>query len=282
MESGVPTISDITLVADLTDSQMALLARYATRPRSIRPHEWREALAAFDVMGNSTLMVNGQTRRFAAFYDEFVEDRYSAEFIESLQGLTDAEANGFRLVADFAERVFADLEQAGVPLAGSVGERCLIAFCHYWWTSFGKGYVREVTIFRDLTATGIAFDAHDLRDKRQRFSPYDLLVSGWSGDIKTSTYFLHTRRGFPLVNDFYIVGLFDETTRRKLDIVIMKPAVWEKLDGAPLSCELREVSRHFPRPTQVTVRNETLIVVEYEAWKRHVLQYQRQTRGETR
>ncbi|MCI0485831.1 MAG: hypothetical protein L0229_04435 [Blastocatellia bacterium] len=140
-------------------------------------------------MGNSTLTVDGQTRRFAAFYDEFAEDRYAARFIEALQGLTDVEADGLTLVSDFAERVLTDLEQAGVPSAGSVGERRLIAFCHYWWTSFGKGYVREVTVFRDLTAAGIAFDAHDLSDKRQRFSPYDLTVSGWRGDIKTSTLF---------------------------------------------------------------------------------------------
>jgi hypothetical protein len=121
----------------------------------------------------------------------------------------------------------------------------------------------------------------DLTDKRQRFSPYDLMVSGWRGDIKTSTYFLHTRRGFPLANDFYIVGLFDETTRRKLDIVMMKPAVWERLDGEPLPCALREVARHFPQPTQVTVRDETLIVVEYEVWKRCVRQYQQRTKGES-
>ncbi len=278
----MPTISQITLVADLTDSQRALLVRYAARPRSIRAHEWREALTAFDVMGNSTLLADGQPRRFAAFYNEVVEDRYAATFIEALPGLADIETDGVALVAGFAEQVLTDLEQAGVQLAGSAGERCLMAFCYYWWTSFGKGYVREVAVFRDLTAAGIVFDAHDLTDKRQRFSPYDLLVSGWRGDIKTSTYFLHTRRGFPLVNDFYLVGLFDETTRRKLDIVMMKPAVWEKLNGAPLRCELREVARHFPQPTQVTVRDETLIVVEFEVWKRCVLQYQQQTKGEAR
>ncbi|MCI0485830.1 MAG: hypothetical protein L0229_04430 [Blastocatellia bacterium] len=61
---------------------------------------------------------------------------------------------------------------------------------------------------------------------------------------------------------------------------MMKPAVWERLDGEPLPCELREVARHFPQPTQVMVRDETLIVVEYEAWKRCVLQYQQQAKGE--
>jgi hypothetical protein len=113
MESDLPTISNITLVADLTASQRALLVRYAARPRSLHAHEWLEALAAFDVMGNSTLTVNGQTRRFAAFYDEFVEDRYAAEFIEALQGLADVEADGLTRVSDFAERVLKDLEQAG-------------------------------------------------------------------------------------------------------------------------------------------------------------------------
>lgn len=89
----MPTISDIALVADLTDSQRELLVRYAARPRSIRAHEWREALAAFDVMGNSTLTVGGQKRRFAAFYDEFVEDRYAAAFIEVRRNLYEGQEN---------------------------------------------------------------------------------------------------------------------------------------------------------------------------------------------
>ena len=200
----LPAVSDIVLIVGLTAAQQELLVRYAARPRSIRAHEWREALAAFDVMGNSALMMDGRTCIFATFYDEFVDDSYAAAFIEALQELADVEADGLTLVADFAEKILGDLEHAGVTLKGDVGERCLIAFCYYWWTSFGKGYVREVAIFRDLTAAGIAFAAHNLTDKHRRFSPYDLIVSGGRGDIKTTTYFLHTRRSFPPAEDFFL------------------------------------------------------------------------------
>ena len=108
-------------------------------------------------------------------------------------------------------------------------------------------------------------------DRRQRFEPFDLTVSGWRGDIKTSTYFLHVRRSFPLSNDFYIVALYDEATRQRLNIVMMKPALWEKINGETKSCQLRNVARHFPNPVQVNVRGENLIVVSYSMWKQLIL-----------
>lgn len=120
-------------------------------------------------------------------------------------------------------------------------------------------------------------------DRRQRFEPFDLTVSGpamrdgfahWRGDIKTSTYFLHVRRSFPLTNDFYIVVLYDEATRQKLNIVMMKPTLWEKINGETTSCELRNVARHFPKPVQVIVHGENLVVVSYATWKQLILRMQ--------
>lgn len=269
------TITDIVLVPTITEQQRELLVRYAARPRSIRPFEWREALAVFDNMGGSMLFFGERRYTLSAFYDEFVENRYAESFLEELIALEDIEVEGFRLLDEYSNKLLADLEKAGVRLTGgSVEERCLIAFLNYWWTSFCKGYIQEVGVFRDLEASDISFEAHDLMDKRQRFEPFDLTVSGWRGDIKTSTYFLHVRRSFPLRNDFYIVVLYDEATRQRLNIVMMKPALWEKINGETTSCELRQASRHFPKPVQITARGENLVVVPYSIWKQLILRMQ--------
>lgn len=264
-------IADIALVTTITERQRELLVRYAARPRSIRPFEWREALTVFDKIGDSRLLHGGQHYTFSAFYNNFVEDCYADSFLKDLNALTDIEVEGFSLLEEYSSKVLSELEQAGVRLTGNVEERCLIAFCHYWWTSFSKGYIREVAIFRDLQASGVSFEAHDLMDKRQRFKSFDLTVSSWRGDIKTSTYFLHVRRSFPLTSDFYIVVLYDEVTRQKLNIVMMKPDLWEKINGPTTSCELCNVARHFPKPVQVTVRGKNLVVVSYSTWKKLIL-----------
>lgn len=56
----------------------------------------------------------------------------------------------------------------------------------------------EVAVYRDLEQAGIAFQAHDLRRREERFTSYDVIVFGQEGDIKASTYFLNVARSFPL------------------------------------------------------------------------------------
>jgi len=41
----------------------------------------------------------------------------------------------------------------------------------------------------------VSFTAHDLRLRTERFTPYDLIVSEFRGDVKTSTYFLSLTGG---------------------------------------------------------------------------------------
>ena len=267
-------ITDMVLAPGVTEQQRQLLVRYAARPRSIRPGEWRDALTAFDEMGGSIVVFAEQHYTFATFYEEFLEGPLATGFLEELIALTVVEIEGFRLLKERCARILKKLEQEGARPTGSIEERCLIAFCHYWWTSFSKGYIREIAVFRDLRAFGVLFEAHDLLDRRQRFQPFDLTVSGWRGDIKTSTYFLHVRRSFPLRNDFYIVALYDEVAQQRLRVVMVKPRFWSKLNGDTKWCVLREVRRHFPEPVRITVRGEQLVVVPYAAWKERVLRLQ--------
>ena len=128
--------------------------------------------------------------------------------------------------------------------------------------------------FRDLKHSGIEFVAHDLTKRDERFSPYDLTVLGFRGDVKTSTYFLHAARSYPLTNDFYLVRIYDMVRRMWLDIAMLKPTMWMVLDGDTMLCELDDVASLLPAPLQLIVRDEVLVVITYAEWKQRVLRLQ--------
>jgi len=142
------------------------------------------------------------------FYRAQIEDKHADMFLDQLLNADNPEAVGGQLLQETWQRVVSNLQSIGVQLAGDIGQQCLVAFCGYWWQSFGKGYIREVAVFRDLERSGIQVAAHDLRQRQERFSPHDLTVLGFRGDAKTSTYFLHAARSYPLAGDFYLVRIY--------------------------------------------------------------------------
>jgi hypothetical protein len=99
-------------------------------------------------------------------------------------------------------------------------------------------------------------------------------VSGFRGDIKTSTYFLHIARSYPLANDFYVIRLYDPVAHEWLDVVMLKPHMWQELDGDTQVCELSHAAELLPGPLQIAARDTVLVVITYADWKQRVLQLQ--------
>lgn len=264
----------IRLNPRLTPEDRELAARYVTPLRSITSQEWPRALTAFDLLGASTLIIEGREQKFAAFYTEHVEDKYAAAFVDEIMRAVDAQTVGTQCIRDIGRQVEQDLATLGVHRTGGIEQQCLIAFCIYWWASFSKGYLREVVIFRDLQDAGIEFVAHDLRSRQERFSPHDLTVLGFRGDVKSSTYFLHTARSYPLMNDFYIARIYDTVQRQWCNIVLVKPVMWAVIDGETTPRKVDDVPRMLPQPTQIETREEALVVITYDDWKQRVLQVQ--------
>lgn len=97
-----------------------------------------------------------------------------------------------------------NLRQGDVPTSN-----LLLAYCLYFWESFAVGYAFEVEIYRDLTRSGVVFQAHDLRDHGARLSAYDLQILNQKGDVKTSLYFLFVRRSREFAHDFYITRFYE-------------------------------------------------------------------------
>jgi hypothetical protein len=273
--------NQITLALNVSEEDRALAVRYLLTPRSLTPEERIRALEVFDGLGASTLAVGGRTETFVRFYRAQIEDKHADMFLDQLLNADNPEAVGGQLLQETWQRVVSNLQSIGVQLAGDIGQQCLVAFCGYWWQSFGKGYIREVAVFRDLERSGIRFAAHDLRQRQERFSPHDLTVLGFRGDVKTSTYFLHVARSYPLANDFYLVRIYDPARRRWLGIALMKPAVWQRIDGDITPCELDQVTQLLPTPLQLVTRDEPLIVITYEDWKQRVLRAQAQAKEES-
>ena len=74
---------------------------------------------------------------------------------------------------------------------------------------------------------GILFEAHDLTIPADRFTPYDLLVSGLTGDIKTSLYFVQLARRFAV--DFFVVRLHIKSKSVTV-AVLLRPKAWDELN----------------------------------------------------
>ncbi|MBN1890242.1 MAG: hypothetical protein JW850_19760 [Thermoflexales bacterium] len=141
----------------------------------------------------------------------------------------------------------------------------------YWWNAFARGYALEVEIFRDLQASGIQFQAHELLDRQQRYSPSDLTISGMAGDIKTSVYFVQTAG--PLAHDFYLVRLFIRGQMYTL-VALLQPAVWDIIDGETVQGSLDTIAEQLSAPVRIQHRGRELVVVSYDEWKRRILRLQ--------
>ena len=280
------SVGRITLNPSLTEREHELIAAWLLNSRGVPPQDWPETLTAFDRLRHSTVEVEARRLTFTEFYDQWVEERYATSFIEELMTLTTPEAleaDGHRLLAAYARRLRQDLAGllAGRPLA--LPERSLIAHCLYWWNAFGKGYIFELMVFADLTAEGIAFHAHDLRRRAERYSPDDLILAtprtapaiSWRGDVKTSPYFLHVARSFPLRHDFYVTRLFVTATRAWRWTVLLTPAMWSALDGDTQPVTLEAAGTLLPAVLEVQIRGVTLVLVDYALWKARVKARQR-------
>lgn len=258
---------DIHLNPQLTAEQQQVVLKYLRNPRALSKGEWTTALAASDRLGSSRVVREGKTQTFAQFYEDAVDRPYASAFIAELLTTDDVEGEGARRAETMGKQVIADLTALGLQEPLTAEQRLLAAYCLYWWGAFAKGYITEIAVFRDLTQSGIIFQAHDLTQLEERFSPDDLTIAGMRGDIKASTYFLHTTRHFPLRHDFYIATLFDPVVRQRRRVVIMQPAAWQRIDGDTQAAELEQAVALLPQPVAIVVKGQGLVVVEYNLWK---------------
>jgi hypothetical protein len=217
------------------------------------------------LLHNAQLITEGVQKTFAALYAEWVEARHANPFIAQLWQMKDLQKESTCLRAIVAQSIVRDLTRSGLVDPAVPDSRVFLAYCLYWWSSFARGYAFEAWVLRDLQDSGILVEAHDLAHPADRFSPYDLGVLDFRGDIKTSTYFLMVARSNTLQHDFYITRLLGRTM-----VVMLKDAFWEEIDGDTVFVPLKQVVSVFPRAARVGTRSGELVVLDYQVWKERV------------
>lgn len=270
---------DIYLHSRLTVADQAIILKYLLNPRALSKDEWVAALAAFDLLSACRVAQSGQSRTFAQFYEDVFDRPHASALLGELLAMEEVESEGARRAEAIGRQVWAELAATELRAPLTTEQRLLAAYCLYWWSSFAKGYITEIAVFRDLARAGISFEAHDLSQPGERYSPDDLHVSGLRGDIKSSSYFLHSARHFPLRHDFYITTLFDPRARQRRRVVMMQTVAWDRIDGETQPAELEQAVALLPQPVAVAVKGQGLVVVDYNLWKEKIRAFQQ--RGES-
>lgn len=267
----------INIPQAFTREHHEVLTTYLTDSRFLRPAEWAKVYQAIDVLEQAELIHPSGRWNFRRIYHEHIDRLFADLYIDKLLLLNDIPRQNPALVAMFARQIRTTLEQADLLRRNAPDNWLLLAYCIYWWQSFTRGYVFEVEIIRDLEASNIIFQAHDLRSHSYDFGRYsqaDLMVLGLTGDIKTSTYFLKFQPSHEIKNDFYITRLYQKGRERTL-VVFQKPFAWKKINGEILyEGQLADIQRILPQPLRLQQNNVTLVVIDYPLWKQKVLQKQ--------
>lgn len=261
----------IILSPRLTPQHRSAVMKYLTRQGKLTGSEAVTALQAFNLLAESQVVHQGETRTFAAIYDQLIDRAYADDFIERLLNLPEPErTKADALKAEVARQILPQFKAEGLYRPDLPESAYLLAYAYWWWDAFAKGYIFEAQVFHDLAQSGVEFIAHDIRSRAERLSPADLIVLGYIGDIKHSTYFLLPLRISGLSHDFYIVRLYHPVWRRIARAVILREVVWQEINGEPVLGELNRAAELFPAAVRIEFPDGALIVVEYEQWKAKV------------
>ena len=265
---------EITLTTPLAASEQRTLARYLTvGPGMLSRGEWQVIWRVTDQLRDGQVEWEGRTYTFAEFYATFVDDVYADEFLNMLWDSSNIKQFGRRRQFEIAaaiRRTFIECEWYGSHQPNS---RWLLAFVLYWWSSFATGYTFEVNVLKNIVASRLVESTRDPRQRIQRYAPADIVLGGLSGDIKSSTSFFFFARSYPLRHDFYITRLYDAAARQYRCVVIMPIASWSRIDGEMDATTFPNLLESLPGPAQFTFREETLVVIAYDEWKRKMRQW---------
>jgi len=276
------TLNKIHINPLLTIVHRRVLHEYLRGEGRLTREQWHILREAIDLLEQSSLVINEQEYTFKHFYNEFIDRRFAEPFLQALVRLTDVEKEAARLQAATAREIVAAVRRQEFYRQGDSNGHLLLIFCLYWWAAFAIGYhkpkalvseanIFEVEIFRDLEAAGIPFVSHEITNRTERFSAYDLTVLGLRGDIKYSTYFLTSEGTQTTEIDFFITRLFDETNARWEKVVFLTPTAWAVINGRTILVALQKAVSVFPKAVSVEIGLETFVIILYNEWKERIL-----------
>lgn len=232
---------------------------------------WRLAFTAFDLLDEAILHLPDGSQTFRTLYRQLIDDEIADQYLHELLTLQDVEKGSPALWARFARQIMTEFVQRGWQRTDIPETRLLLSYFLYWWGAFARGYALEVEIFQDLQQSGVQFQAHNLLDHQERYSPSDLIIRGLAGDIKTSVYFVQA--AISLTQDFYIVRLSLRGRTYTL-VVLLQPLAWDAINGDTVDGTLETIQQQSSTPIRIRQAGHVLVALAYTEWKRRMLALQ--------
>jgi len=264
---------EVYLNPELTQADSDILARYLAESHHFSRHDWKALQQAVKRLGQSRVAYEGQGYTFHQFYAQLIDARYASPFLNRLYDLDDVARDWQQLWAATAREIAQWLHRVGFRDDQTDYAGYLVVHCLYRWSAFARGYAFELSTFRDMEASGIAFEPHDPRLLGDRYTQHDLTIDEWKGDVKLSFYFL-PGAGTSLPLDFYISRLYDHRRKGYRTVVLMRLAVWKQINGDTLPGQLVTALSVLPRPVRVALGKQVWILSLYSEWKRRILRLQ--------
>lgn len=262
--------SGVWLPTAFTPQHQQVVMKHLEKGRwTLSSTEWRWALEGFGLLHNALVYMPSEWLSFRSVYDLQVDAPFAERYLADLLALDDVKTKSKKISARYAQLITANWYRSVWPqLLGDSG-RLLLSYWLYWWRSFTYGYAFEVQVFRDLETSNIAFTAHNILDREERRSHYDLEVLGLFGDIKTSFYFLRSGRSSNLPHDFYITRLWYQN-RSRIMVVLMQPVAWEQINGDAERTTWEVVRAKLPKIASLLHKGREVVLVTYEEWKTRI------------
>ena len=255
----------IQIADHLRPEHNVALSEYLRGAERLTREQWHHLREAIDLLAQSTVAFQGRDYTFARFHETFIDRPFAETFLQSLMATADVAQDLPRLQAATARQILQWVQQQDFYQKGQIESRLLLTFCLYWWSAFAIGYTFEEEIFRDLRAEGIEFFAHDITNRNERLSPFDLTVLGLRGDVKYSTWFLTVENARLEGLDFFITRFYDETGAQWLRVVLLTPIAQELIgDNATAVVPTADIPE---LPAVVTAGATTLRLIRYDDWK---------------
>jgi hypothetical protein len=264
----------VRLPPGFTDAH-GVVARRFVQGESLSQTERALLFEAFDLLHSAEVATQAGWESFVIIYERLIEAPFADDYLRGLVEAQGIEAVAEPLRAQVSRKIQPTLRAAGLVSPTEPLSFYLLAYCLYWWYAFARGYAFEVKVLQDLGASDIRYQAHDVLDPRSRRSPFDLVVLGFRGDIKTSTYFLQLARTRRLPHDFYITRVYEPRGRERILVVFLKESAWEAIDGETAPIALEALAVALPGRFRIQQNDAVLIVLDYEEWKRRVLRTQK-------
>ena len=256
-----------------------VVARSFVQSERLEASDRKLLFEAFDILHRAEIEVDAERLTFVQVYEQRIEARFANEYLDALLQTDEIETRAEQLRAQTSRQIMPILRSWGLLDQNEPLSFYLLAYCLYWWYVFARGYAFEIEVFRDLSNSNIRYSSHNLLDPYERRSPFDLVLLGFRGDIKTSTYFLGAVRTTELLCDFYITRLFDAKGKRRTWVTFLQEQFWTVIRDVNLpviSMVLDDLVATKSGVFQVKVNQNTLIMLDYHIWKRLITTVQQE------